>query len=188
MDAIDLKAFDRIKSAESENYIDGIDEGIIIKTQTNPHSVLLDRNNRAPVENLLQQINGLIDRIKNTNPETITEIIYDYGGNQAGNTTLTITSDSIYYDSNRGNDAGKFRETDNKQTWNNLIAAIDLSACDTIKNGPNRREVDGTNYILTIKTSSKTRWIIIDSKNRRQIAMLVTQLEAILASLRPKNG
>jgi hypothetical protein len=62
--SIDLKVFDEIKSAPGRGYIDGGDEHLDIKTSLHTHALLLDLNNRKPIEKTLDQINCVLAKIK----------------------------------------------------------------------------------------------------------------------------
>lgn len=115
-----------------------------------------------------------------TNEEKILEITYDHGGAwDTNDTILKISKDSTFYKANkydiqanhRGNYVYKKQKTDPKE-WFELIASINLSDFDKEINSRNRREVDGSDTQISIRTSKKIHFLIIGNNNNAIKAFL----------------
>jgi hypothetical protein len=133
--------------------------------------------------------------------EKIIKIIYDFGGGKLGyglgfsvsKDSMALVLDTIYSQQLHRyfNDGVRKRATSPKE-WKKLVNAIDLKSFDQIKSGRNIRQIDGKDLHVTIVTTLKSHYTIVDQTNSRQLKEFMGELSSEIASfkqivVRPKG-
>ena len=131
--------------------------------------------------------------IHNNEQEKIIKIIYDLGGGKTGfgvefsisKDSMTLFLDTIYSQQLHRylNNGPRMRAT-NPAEWHKLVHAIDLKSFDQIKSGRNMRQIDGKDLHVTIITTLKSHYTIVDQTNAGQLKEFMDELSSEIASFK----